>query len=658
MAFDLFANSNPSLPPANNSNVGNANPTLPPNPSTQNWNGQQIPTSIATKNLVSYDSATGNKTFKLPSQAGGGIYTEDKNGNLVKGGHTTYGGFAPKTGFERADTIPQALGGTNSNAGNIAYEPLLPTNQRSPGILTQSDKFQDQSGGLNAQVKNGVIQPKAAIAEDLSEQENHNFPNTNLPPKTTTSIAGNFLPALKDTLGNMFVKPAAELGVGAYNLGQGIGEAAEGKPIISPETTRTLPLGIGKITPPDPTNPSGALQVAGDTLNTAGEATALANPIDTATDIGSAFKNVGTGIGEKLGIGGADEAANMGSEVVKSGLPTNKTPEQKILNSRISDATPDYNPKMVGDNVKTAQGETVPRVNEAKTLGNRTVNTSASEAENGKELANIKDYPDKGTALQKSQAVDRAISTEAEGMRDNLQAEDKASPLDVKAEKSKVTDLVKSNLPKEIQDKIGYIGKDSPLSKVGIKDNPQTPLNKALQDAMSSSEDNLPKTAAGRYYQKVLDAADSYDGTREGKLNLRQSIDNAYKNARGKLAFGTDSQNALDETNTDIRNDINKDLKNSTNNINTQDSLDKQSRLYRAKDVLDSKATKEPSTFGGRHPFTTKLGNRLATGAAVGLGVGAATGGSFYTLGKNIVKGVENKIHPTLPTSKITVRRH
>ena len=335
------------------------------------------------------------------------------------------------------------------------------------------------------------------------------------------------------------------------------------------------------------------------------------------------------------------DTANKTIETVKNALPETKTttPEDTTT-SRIQDATPDYNPKMVGENVTTPEGKTIPRVNEGKGFfGDRTVNTSKSETENGKELTNIKDYPDKGTFLEKTQAVHKAISDEAENMRGALQEEDKTNPLDAQAEKNKVESLVKNNLPKEIQDKIGYISKDNQLSKLGIKDNPQTPLNKALQEMSASPEDSLPKTAAGRYYQKVLDELKSYDGSREGKLDLRQAIDNAYKNARGKLAFGSDSQNALDETNTDIRDSINKDLKASTKNTDTQASLDKQTKLYRAKDVLDNKAEKEDTSGFKRwlqqHPTTRFVGRMLARRAvSIPLSVGATAAG-IYEIGKH-----------------------
>jgi hypothetical protein len=240
---------------------------------------------------------------------------------------------------------------------------------------------------------------------------------------------------------------------------------------------------------------------------------------------------------------------------------------------------------MVGQFVQNPSEEVVPRVNEGEGLtGNRTVNTSKSEAAAGQELANIKDYPDNGTALQKSQAVTKAISNEANQMRGGLEVEDQTHPLDVPTEKANTNQSVLEKMPPEIQ--------------------------QAIADGKA-----LPKTAAGRYYQSVLEATNNYDGTRVGKLDLRQTIDNAYENARGKLAWGSDSQNALDEVHTELRDSINQDLADTTKNTDTQASLAKQTKLYRAKDVLDQKAAAEATSKTGRfmqqHPVAKFAGRQL-----------------------------------------------
>ena len=180
--LDIFATSQPISAPAKV-----ANPNVP----TQNFQGQQIPANIPTKNLVAYDQATGNKTFNL-GNAGSGVYTEDKNGNIVKGGHTTYGGVAPVTGQQRDDIIPAGLGGTNSQAGNIKLVP------------NATAKLQDQiETSLSGQVKSGQIQPKAAITSALSQKAQIASQPTSLLQKV-----GNFFSSIPDV-----TKRAATQGV-------------------------------------------------------------------------------------------------------------------------------------------------------------------------------------------------------------------------------------------------------------------------------------------------------------------------------------------------------------------------------------------------------------------------------------------------------------
>lgn len=308
--------------------------------------------------------------------------------------------------------------------------------------------------------------------------------------------------------------------------------------------------------------------------------------------------------GATAGVGtGIDEVMNPTVKpiVPKSGM----TPEAQ-LQSRIQDATPTYNEKMVGQNVMTSKGELAPRIGSeggTSKFSNvpRPVTTSASETIAGTEANNIPNYPDKGTALEKMLSTQDAISTEAENMRGNLQAEDKASPLDTSAEKTKVSRLVTSNLPEDIQAKIGTISPDEETMLKGMNEKLGVAQPKGGFDLRAPGEEpTFPKTAAGRYYEDVYNALRDYDGTREGKLDLRQTIDSAYKQARGKLAFGSDSSNAIDEVNTDVRNSLNKDLADTTKNSDTQASLKRQSNLYNHKDVLTQKAQAESNTNFGK----------------------------------------------------------
>lgn len=291
-------------------------------------------------------------------------------------------------------------------------------------------------------------------------------------------------------------------------------------------------------------------------------------------------------------------------------------PKADIVSGRIADATPAYSKDLVGENVKNPEGEIVPRVNEGKgMLGNRTVNTSAGEAAQGQELANVENYPDKGTNLQKSQAVGTAIGQEAENMRGGLQTEDQQAPLDTEAQKTKVTNIVKSQLPADIQQSLGVLSPEDEQFMKDMSSKAGTPEPEGgFKDQPAGRVPGLPKTAAGRFYQAVSDAVKGYDGTREGILNLRQSIDSAYENARGKLAWGSDQSNEIDEVNRDIRNSLNKEMGDITQNTDTQSSLKKQSNLYRAKDTLETKAKTEASSkigrFYQRHPLLHRLATR------------------------------------------------
>ncbi len=601
----------PQPAPQSTPQIGTGASTLSPLPTgqapgqatqTQNFNGQAIPASIPTKNLVSYDAKTGNKTFKLPDFVGGGVYTEDAQNRLVNTGHSSYGGEPAVAGQERDDIIPVSLGGTNANAQNIKDVPL--------GIADAQDVKEKQ---MAQAVKSGQIAPHAAIAQILSEK-------ANLAGAPSQSWIQNFLPALKDVLGNAVVQPAvSEFGVTPYNLvEQGkslVQQGALSHPnqeynVPSETQTRNLPLGIGQVQGEDTSTVGGNLKAANDAFNTLGLASAAANPIETAEGIGSAFKSVGTGLAEKAGLTGGEEAATTAAKAGETVAETPKTETPKSL----KDVTPEYNGKTMdaSDKITNAKGETQYRLNAPKMFGSTAVNSSASEYASAQEVDKLPDYSKAKTFTDKAQVVDTGISNEAEQMRGGLQAEDKASPLNAETEKTKMIQATHDALPEDMQAKVDA-GKP------------------------------LPNTKAGQYYQATLDNANSYDGTREGKLDVRQDNDKAYLSARGKLAFGDNDLNALDDSNKGLRNSINKDLAN-TSQTDTSNSLNKQSKLYDARDVLNDKAKTE-ATFKGRHPLVSKLGTREVMSATTGALAGGLLGGSFTTAGKNAVNAVKGEVN-------------
>jgi hypothetical protein len=281
-----------------------------------------------------------------------------------------------------------------------------------------------------------------------------------------------------------------------------------------------------------------------------------------------------------------------------------------IIASRIKDATPNLNEKMIGTNVmtpdtiddegNTVKGKITPRVAKEGTTSERPVTTSASEHAQGTELQNVPDYPDNGTALEKGLAVQKANVTEAENMRSGLQQEDQSNPLDTESEKIKEQTLVKSKLPDEVQKALGTLSPEDETMVRGMYEKAGIPVPEGGLDVrLPGEKTTLPKTAANAYFQDVSDAVDNYNGTREGKLDLRQKIDDAFDRHNGKYTHGSEAQNQLYEYHTGIRNAVNDDLHDSTTDTDTRASLKKQTNLYRAQETLFDKARAEdPTSFG------------------------------------------------------------
>lgn len=351
------------------------------------------------------------------------------------------------------------------------------------------------------------------------------------------------------------------------------------------------------------------------------------------------------------GILGAEGVANTSENIwEKANAKINPAPEQienQRLSSRTTDATPSYNKEMQGQNVKTSSGEIVPRANEGEGLtGKRTVNTSASETQQGKTLSTIKDYPDNGTAMQKEQAIGRAVSTEAENMRSGLQVEDKQNPLDINAQKAKVSAMVKSQLPEDIQAKVGVHTPEDETMLKGMQEKIGAPQPSGGKFDLTAPGDKviIPRSPAGNFYKNVLKSLSDFNGTREGMLDLRQNIDTAYESARGKLAWGSDGANEIDSVNKDIRNSLNQELGNTTQNTDVQNSLKTQTNLYRAKDTLVTKAQAEANSYLDRvfqnHPEITRLAKRVGYGIAIA----TVLGGSGYTIGRVFNKQIKQTL--------------
>lgn len=449
-------------------------------------------------------------------------------------------------------------------------------------------------------IGNDITQGASRIATDSQGT------NLTAPLKTAGDIGETGLNIAGDTIKSLFAPITAAIDGLVKGGSDVISDSKTVQNVATSPIINLLANKGGQLDAAVKANPRAA-QDLGNALNilmaTAGEATGAPEENLKVSDVKDLTNDV------------VNKAKSAVATLKESVVPTKTAavPED-TLSSRIKDATPHYDQKMNLTNVKApdtvdaegnvVKGKTVPRIaGEGKGLnGERPVTTSASEHAAGTELNNVKDYPDKGTALEKGLATQKAISSEAENMRGSLKAEDTASPLDAKAEKIKVSNLITEHLPEDIQSKLDVLNPEENEMLKGMSAKAGSPQPEGGKFDLRGPGDipKLPKTAAGRYYTRVLEALRNYNGTREGKLDLRQEIDGAFKSEGGKYAYGSDSQNALQEVHSDIRDAINKDLGKTAKNTDTQASLRKQMNLYRAADVLTAKAQAESATAYGR----------------------------------------------------------
>lgn len=319
----------------------------------------------------------------------------------------------------------------------------------------------------------------------------------------------------------------------------------------------------------------------------------------------------GAAVGAGLGIAGEGiGAANKLADDVKTSLSKGKG-VGKTADIIHADLTPDFDAKTMKatDKVRTADGSTAYRTTEGQGVSGK-VKVTQSAAENAaeKEVKNsVPDYSTKRTYRSKAQAVDTAIGDEAKDLSDGkLDKLDTSNPLN----KDEAHQVIGNHILQNLQGD----AKDAFLEK-----------GKGLEGASERAS-----TVNGRYGQDVRDAYSEYDGTRKGILKLRQAVDDAYKDARGKLAFGDEKLNALDYMNTNLRNALNKELDESSQNAGVTASLKKQSNLYIARDILNGKAAREGQSAIDRtfqkHPslgFVKRQLERRGVGEAITIGAGA-----------------------------------
>ena len=280
-------------------------------------------------------------------------------------------------------------------------------------------------------------------------------------------------------------------------------------------------------------------------------------------------------------VQGAKEAVLGTPEEQAAAQTAKETAAQDAIKAQaIKDATPNYNKGMISE--PTVNG--VPRVQEGGgIIKGRVVTTTPLEKEAGEALAKVPNYPVKGTALEKYNAVQPELVKQAKALETSLQNENVLRP------------------PKEIanivNNAVNNVSKESLL----------------LQKA---------DPAIKQYMRVAKNAISENDGTLAGELKVRQALDAAYKNARGKAAFGSDRISALDEIHSAARDALNKDMIEKATNTDVKASLKSQWDLNRAADELRTKAETEGNStieqIMKAHPVASKVGK--AAVKATGLG--------------------------------------
>lgn len=284
--------------------------------------------------------------------------------------------------------------------------------------------------------------------------------------------------------------------------------------------------------------------------------------------------------GAVQGVKGAvQKTKNTVNSIKESDPGTPPPPDPQIrLNAAIKDATPDYE-----SSTPTGKGKLLDRTQEGGFLKGRTVEPNALEIEAGTELSNVSEYNHEGTKLSKYQAAKTEVGKRGQALETDLGNEKVAVP------KREVSSRVVKAV-NEVPNRSLLLQASDPVIKSYIR---------VLKNALNKEAGNL-----------------------KGVLRLRKILDDAYENARGKQAFGSDKISALDDVHTAARDALTKYLIEKAQNTKVQASLRSQWNLYRAIDMLRIAAEKESGSVLGRiiqqHPIATKV--TKAVGNAIGIG--------------------------------------
>ena len=254
-------------------------------------------------------------------------------------------------------------------------------------------------------------------------------------------------------------------------------------------------------------------------------------------------------------------------------LPADATNPTR-LQSAIEDATPDYSSKVISKEapiIQNPDGTLVPRVTESEGIlgGERTVNPDESDISAGTALANLKTYDPGATNLENLNNAAIENIGKARALQTALDNEGIVRP------------------PKEV-----YAG-----------------VRTAVEDAADKSV-LLQKTDAAvvNYLRTAQRLIEQNKGDLGGEMMVRKGLDSAYEDAGGKYA----NNKPLDQIHAAARNFLNKDIADHAQTTEVKASLEEQTNLYRAMDVLRDKAISEGENnwerFVKRNPKLAQMG--------------------------------------------------
>lgn len=265
---------------------------------------------------------------------------------------------------------------------------------------------------------------------------------------------------------------------------------------------------------------------------------------------------------------------------VKNSIP--KPKQVDPVETAIKDATPNYEAS-----TPTQKGKLLDRTQEGGILKGRTVKSNALEIEAGTELSKVPGYDPSATKLSKYQVTKAEVARRGQALEESLGKEKVVVP------------------KREVISRVQKAVNELP--------------NKSL--LLQSSDPVIVN-----YMRVFKNAFKDLPGNLKGVLRLRKILDDAYENARGKQAFGSDKISALDDINKAVRDTLYEYLIEKAQSTDVKASMRSQWNLYRALDELKTAAEKESGSIVGRfkqnNPLLNKVGEATIKAAGFGAGLG------------------------------------